>query len=170
MAHGIEHIGFWCLAKKNIQEREVLELTYLYDLFRDMLKRFETTLVERGVRLETIGNIAMLPEDLQQSIHRATAATKNGEKAVLILAIAYGGQDEIIRAVQRCLSEGVDPNTLTEASFSKYLDSGAYPAPDLIIRTGGDTRHSGYYLYQSEYSEYTFTATMWPDFSAQELT
>lgn len=81
-----------------------------------------------------------------------------------ILAVAYSGQDEIIRAVKRAIAEGVDPQTLTEREFLMYLDSGKYPPPDLIVRTGGSIRHSGFFLYQSAYSEYYFTDTLWPDF------
>lgn len=87
----------------------------------------------------------------------------------LILAIGYGGQDEIVRATKRAIQAGVDPETLDEKSFLQYLDTGRFPAPDLIVRTGGDVRHSGYFLYQAEYSEYYFTDTLWPDFGEDEF-
>jgi undecaprenyl diphosphate synthase len=63
----------------------------------------------------------------------------------------------------------VNPDTLTEKEFLTYLDSGAYPPPDLIVRTGGNIRHSWYFLYQSAYSEYFFTETLWPDFSQNDF-
>ncbi len=86
-----------------------------------------------------------------------------------ILAIAYSGQDEIVRAVKRCIVEGVDAHTVTEKSFLTYLDTGKYPPLDLIVRTGGSIRHSGYFLYQSAYSEYYFTETLWPDFGKEDF-
>lgn len=87
----------------------------------------------------------------------------------LILAIAYGGQDEIIRGVQKCLSLGIEPSSLDEKTFLSYLDTGTYPPPDLIIRTWGSIRHSGYFLYQSAYSEYFFTDILWPDMTEMIL-
>lgn len=67
------------------------------------------------------------------------------------------------------MQAGLDPKKLDEKSLLPYLDSGRFPAPDLIVRTGGDVRHSGYFLYQSEYSEYYFTDTYWPDFGEEEF-
>ncbi len=86
-----------------------------------------------------------------------------------ILAIGYGGQDEIIRGIKKFVQEGWDVSTLDENTFLPFLETGRFPAPDLIVRTGGDVRHSGYFLYQSEYSEYYFTDTLWPDFQEQEF-
>lgn len=67
------------------------------------------------------------------------------------------------------MHEGIDPSMLTEKTFLTYLDTGAYPPPDLIVRTGGNIRHSGYFLYQSAYSEYHFIDTFWPDFSQEHF-
>lgn len=66
--------------------------------------------------------------------------------------------------MRRVLVEGIDPKTLDEKTFLTYLDTGKYPPPDLIVRTGGQIRHSGFFLYHSAYSEYFFTETLWPDF------
>jgi undecaprenyl diphosphate synthase len=95
--------------------------------------------------------------------------TKNGTKMTCIIAIGYGGQNEIIRAVRKCISAGVDTDSLDEKIFLQYMDSGMYPAPDMIVRTGGHIRHSGMYLYHSEYSEYYFTSTLWPDFGRVDI-
>lgn len=86
-----------------------------------------------------------------------------------ILAIGYGGQDEIIRGVKKFVQEGGDIDLLDEKTFLPFLDTGKFPAPDLIVRTGGDMRSSGYFLYTSEYSEYYFTDTLWPDFREPEF-
>ncbi len=86
-----------------------------------------------------------------------------------ILAIGYGGQDEIIRGIQKFIEQNGDIRLLDETTFLSFLDTGRFPPPDLIVRTGGDTRHSGYFLYQSEYSEYYFTETLWPDFKEREF-
>jgi len=95
-----------------------------------------------------------------------------------ILVIAYGGQDEIIRSMKRYIMDNLrdilrDPTEslakLNEATFLPYLDFGGFPSSDLIIRTGGSHRTSGFSLYQSEYSEYYFTDTLWPDFNKVEF-
>ncbi len=67
------------------------------------------------------------------------------------------------------MREGIDPDTLTEKEFLRYLDTGVYLPPNVIVRTGGHVRHSGYFLYQSAYSEYFFTDTLWPDFSQKDF-
>lgn len=86
-----------------------------------------------------------------------------------ILAVAYSGQDEIIRAIKRFHAEGGDILSLDENKFKEYLDTGKYPPPDLIVRTGGAIRHSGYFLFQSAYSEYYFSETLWPDFDKSDF-
>lgn len=166
---GIETVSFWCLAKKNIQERSERELAYLYDLFIDFITEFTPKLLNHSIKLEAIGNLALLPERVQNALKAGIETTKDGTRSTCVLALGYGGQDEIVRGVQRAISEGIDPSTLDERTFAQYLDSGKYPPPDLIIRTGGDTRHSGFYLYGCEYSEYAFTNTLWPDFAIPEL-
>jgi undecaprenyl diphosphate synthase len=69
--------------------------------------------------------------------------------------------------VKRCIAEGIAIEDLSEKEFLTYLDTGKYPPPDLIVRTGGNIRHSGYFLYQSAYSEYYFTDILWPEFDRQ---
>ena len=86
-----------------------------------------------------------------------------------IFAIGYSGQDEIVRWIKRVIAEWIDPNKLDEKSFLTYLDTGKYPPPDLIVRTGGSIRHSGFFLYHSAYSEYFFTDTLWPDFDEKDF-
>lgn len=166
---GIEYISFWALAKKNIEERSADELSHIYNLLKKEIVRLTPKMVAQSVRFETIGNLHLLPDDVNEALDAAREATKDCYKHTCILAIGYGGQDEIVRATKRAIIEGVDPETLDEKSFLEYMDSGRFPAPDLIVRTGGDSRHSGYFLYQAEYSEYYFTQTLWPDFSEAEF-
>ncbi len=124
---------------------------------------------EQSIRFATIGDLSLLPDDIRSIFSDAVEATKHSQVMTFILAFWYSGQDEIVRGVKRCISEGVDPDTLTEKEFLTYLDSGKYPPPDLIVRTGWNIRHSGYLLYQSAYSEYYFTETLWPDFSQKDF-
>lgn len=124
---------------------------------------------EKGIRFETVGDLWLLPSDVRQALLDAEEFTQEGSAMTIVLAIAYSGQDEIVRGVKRCLLEGVDPSTLDEKSFLTYLDTGCYPPPDIIVRTGGHIRHSGYFLYHSAYSEYFFTETLWPDFGQSDF-
>ncbi|MDD2916790.1 MAG: polyprenyl diphosphate synthase [Candidatus Gracilibacteria bacterium] len=165
----VEYCSFWALAKKNIENRTPEELNYLYELFRESAERLLPKLLEKSIRFEWIGNPDILPAQTVELLDSIREKARNGTKMTLIFAIGYGGQDEIIRALKKFVKEGGDIETLDENTFLPFLDTGRFPAPDLIVRTGGDMRLSGYFLYQSEYSEYYFTPTLWPDFKEAEF-
>jgi undecaprenyl diphosphate synthase len=95
--------------------------------------------------------------------------TRENSKFVLNIAFNYGGRAEIVDAARRLLAEGVDPATLDEAAFSRYLYTAGLPDPDLIIRTAGEMRLSNFLIWQTAYAEYYSTPTFWPDFDKQEL-
>ena len=166
---GVEIATFWALAKKNIEERSKEELTYLYKLLDEKINSLLPKLQSKNMVFDTIGNLSMLPKAIEEKLEKAKKDSEKNTGMRVVIALGYGGQDEIVRGVRRCITEGIDPETLNEKSFAKYLDSGHLPAPELIIRTGGDIRHSGFYLFAAEYSEYYFTNTLWPDFSREEF-
>lgn len=160
-------VSLWALAVKNIQERSAEELENIYDLLCQQVSQVLPKMIEKDIRFAVVGDMDLLPEHVVDVLHDACEKTSSGKKMTVILAVAYGGQNEILRAVKACLKDGVDPDTLTESEFaSRYLDSGRFAPPDLIIRTGcsGRQRTSGYLLWGSEYSELYFTETCWPDF------
>ena len=171
----VDCMSIWALAKKNIQNRSKSELEHIYNLMRTRFEPMVTKLVEQGVRLETVGDLSLLPTDIQQLLHESRRRTENGTVMTFVIALAYGGQEEIIRAVKSFVAanRGQDldaaAENLDEEGFRKYLDTGRFPDVDLIVRTGGDMRHSGYLLYASEYAEYYFTDTLWPDFDEAEF-
>ena len=105
-----------------------------------------------------IGDISALPSSTQKQIARAIESTKNNTGLIFIFAVNYGGRDEIMRAVKK---GGKD--------FVKFLDTYDIPDPDLIIRTGGEKRTSGFLLWQSEYTEYIFLDKLFPDFSPEDM-
>ena len=94
---------------------------------------------------------------------------RDNDAITLSIAFDYGGRAEILEAVRRILMEGVLPEKLDEAVFSRYLYTEALPDPDLIIRTGGELRLSNFFLWQSAYSEYYHTPTLWPDFGREDI-
>ena len=169
LAKNIPYVSMWALSKENISERSAAEVAYIFGLISTKMPKLVQKFLEDGIRFEVVGDISLVPDDVRNVLTDAIEVTKAGIAMTFILAFGYSGQDEIIRGVKRCLREWVNPHTLTEKEFLTYLDSGKYPSPDLIVRTGGNIRHSGYFLYQSAYSEYFFTETLWPDFSQNDL-
>ncbi len=166
---GISYVSMWALSKENITERSDDEISAIYEIIHRDLPWLVPKLQKKSITLEIIGDIWLLPLDIRNILLDAVDATKDGKKMTFILALGYSGQDEIVRGVKRALVEWVDPASLTEKEFLTYLDTGIYPPPDIIIRTGGNIRHSGYFLYQSAYSEYYFTDVLWPDFDEKEF-
>jgi undecaprenyl diphosphate synthase len=167
--NGVEVASFWALAKKNIEERSEEERSYLYRLLLERVGNLLPKLREKNVAFRWVGNRSIVPENVRASLESAEKETAKHSGMLLVIAVGYGGQDEIVSAVKAALHAGIDPQTLNEKTLLRYLDTGNLPPPDLIVRTGGDTRHSGYFLFQSEYSEYYFTKTLWPDFSNEEF-
>ena len=121
--------------------------------------------MEKGVRLMMIGDLTKLETGLQEGIAGVVEKTKNNKKITLVIALNYGGRDEIIRAIKNVDNS----NTLTSDTFSSLLDTNGIPDPDLIIRTGGEQRLSGFLPWQSVYSELYFPPWYMPDFTPQKL-
>lgn len=166
---GVEVASFWALAKKNVEERSEDELAYLFKLLIERVDALRPRLFAKNVRFRWVGNRSILPQNVVDALDATESDTKAHSKMTLVLAVGYGGQDEIVRAAKRAIAEGADPETLDEKAFASFIDTGGLPPPDLIVRTGGDVRHSGYFLYQAEYSEYFYSDLLWPDFNRDEF-
>jgi len=158
----IKYFTFWALSTENLIGRSKEELSHLFNLIRISLKSKYKEFKEKKIRLKIIGDLIKLPEDLQKEAYKITKETMNNKKITIVLGLNYGGRDEIIRAIKK----GKD---LTKENLGNYLDTAGIPDPDLIIRTGGEKRLSGFMLWQSEYSELYFSDLFFPDFTAQEL-
>lgn len=163
---GIPYLTLWALSTENLKERSEEELKHLFSLFKQLVD-YLGDFIENNVRLQLIGDLEKLPRDVQEKLFNVVEKTKNHTGMVLTLAINYGGRDEILRAVNRIIKEKKE--LTNEVEFEKYLDTVGLPDPDLIIRTGGHQRLSGYLPWQSTYSELYFTKTYWPAFSEEEL-
>jgi undecaprenyl diphosphate synthase len=120
-----------------------------------------------------IGDLARLPQEVQTALQESVKKTAQGRGMTLILALSYGGRDDILQAVRRIMSHGRDgnlkPEEIQEELFSKYLWSRDLPDPDLLIRTSGEMRISNFFLWQLAYTEIYFTPTLWPDFTREEF-
>ena len=163
---------FYTLSLENLA-RSRLELHLLFRLFEKELDRVKekTIFEEEGIRLKFIGRIGMLPKKIQRKIKETEELTGGFGKKQVNLAIGYNGQSEIIDAAKKfaeqCKKGGAEIDSLDEKSFSGYLYNGV--SPDLIVRTSGTQRLSGFLTYQSAYSELHFCQHYWPEFSQQDL-
>ena len=169
---GIKFLTFWAFSTEN-WKRDNREITALMGIFREGMDKLGTKLHEKGVRLNIIGEMSKFPKDIQTKSSKYIELSKGNKKITVSFALNYGGRDEILRAIQRLIS-AIQNSTfsiqnLNEESFSSFLDTAGMPDPDLIIRTGGDLRLSGYFPWQSVYSELYFTPILWPDFTPREF-
>lgn len=145
------------------------EVNGLIHILAQMIDRETKALHERGVRLYHLGRAGSLSAELQSKVNQAIELTKNNTGITLSIAFDYGGRAEILDAVRRIVRDGIRPEDITESLFSSYLYIPNVPDPDLIIRTAGEMRLSNFLIWQSAYSEYYTTPTLWPDFSEQEV-
>ena len=169
---GIKALTLYAFSTENWRrsEEEIASLMYIFTLY---LKRLRKPLIQKGVRLNVIGDIDSLPKEVKKEIEITKEATKKGSRIELILAISYGGRDDIrrscIKACQKLIDEGRSLVDLTEEMISQNVDTSFIEDPTLIIRTGGVYRMSNFLLWQSSYSELYVTEDLWPDFDKERL-
>ena len=164
----IKYLTLWALSKENLFKRDSEEISWIIKLI-EKLQDLLPELQENNIKFETIWDIEKLPLESQKVLKIVKNETKNNSWMILVTALVYSWQDEIIRATKKIFASWIDINSLDEKGFKKFLDTADYPPPDLIIRTGGDIRHSWFMLYDSDYSEYFFSQKLWPDFDEKEF-
>lgn len=166
---GVQNIIFYCFSVENWNRAEK-EINYLMDLFRFALYGGLESLIRNEIRVKVVGDISRLSPDLQNMIKKVEGETANF-KTTIVLAISYGGRVEIINAVKKLAEQKTKEEimSLSEEDFSKYLYTKDIPDPDLIIRTSGEKRLSGFLPWQSVYSEFFFLDTNWPALSKEEF-
>lgn len=162
---GVEYITVYALSTENLK-RPQEELEGLFNLFRKHFKEYMARVCARGVRLRAIGDVSLLPDDVQRILRQSETDTAHFEGKGINVAVAYGSRDEIVHAVNAAVEKG---ECVTEESFSKLLYTGEVPDPDLIIRTGKEVRLSNFLLYQAAYAELYFSDKMFPEFSDEDL-
>ncbi len=164
----IKFLTLWALSTDNLNKRDKLEVEWIIKLINN-IESFLGDMKELNLKFETIWNIEELPKKSQIILERVKENTKNNTWITLIIAFIYWWQDEIIRATKKIIKAWINPEDLTRDEFRKFLDTANFPIPDIIVRTWWDIRHSGFLLYDSEYSEYYFTEKKWPEFDEEEL-
>lgn len=165
---GIKYLTLWAFSTEN-WKRDKEEVSGLMNIFRDVLKENIAQLHEKGVRLNYLGQIERFPKDIADHVRQGMKMTEKNQKIMVTFALNYGGRDEILRAVKKMIKANLKEEEITEEKFSGMLDTAGMPDPDLVIRTGGQFRLSGYLPWQSIYSELYFTPVLFPDFSPKEL-
>jgi len=140
------------------------EVDALMNLFSETIRREVDELARRGIELRFSGRLHELSTALQDQIRQANERTRVSARAILNIAINYGGRQEIVDAIRELAREGADLTQLDDATVSGHLYTRGLPDPDLVIRTAGEMRLSNFLLWQAAYSEFYCTQTLWPDF------
>jgi undecaprenyl diphosphate synthase len=165
---GVEYISFYTWSTENWSRAES-EVRGIMKLIRRLFKVDIKQLVKDDFKLVVLGGRDKLPEDINQMIDEAEAASAGGKRATLAMCFNYGGQQEIVRAAQRIAAEGIDPGSLTAKVFERYLDHPDIPPCDIVVRTSGEQRLSNFMLWRSAYSEFLFLDKLWPDMRAGDV-
>lgn len=166
---GVEYFTFWVMSTENIKKRTAAEVASLFQLMRMFLKSKISHFKKNNIRLKAIGDLDGLPHDISAGMRRAVEETADNTRITVVFAINYGGREEIVRAVRNISAEGINAKDITADTISSHLDTHDIPDPELIIRTGGDKRLSGFMLWQGEYAEYAFSDNYFPAWTAEEL-
>lgn len=162
---GLDVATFYAFSTENWR-RPKSEVDAIMKLFRAYLADAIDELKDSPVRVVFLGDRSVFDLDMQMEMDRLEKASANYRQRLQI-AINYGGRDEIVHAVNKAISDGISP--VTQDAIAARLYTGDSPPPDLIVRTGGEQRISNFLMWQSAYSEFYFTNTLWPDFGPAEF-
>jgi undecaprenyl diphosphate synthase len=169
---GIEVLTLYAFSSEN-WKRPADEVADLMGLLRHYIQSEINELHKNGVRLDFIGNYRALKPDLVAMLETARARTADNRRLTLVMALNYGGQDELVRATQslaRDVAAGtLAPDAITADTLAARLDTAGWPPPDVVLRTSGEMRLSNFLLWQSAYAEFVVTDKLWPDFDGAAL-
>lgn len=165
---GLETLTLYAFSMENWGRPEI-EVFTLMELL-DMYLRTELDyLLRRGINFRVIGNREKLPDTINYLVDKAEELTHGNTGMHLLLAISYGGRDEIIRTIKNMAQNGYDMLNIDENDLETNLDTHGIGNADLIIRTGGEQRLSNFLIWQAAYAEFYYTDTLWPDFTREEF-
>jgi len=164
----IKYLTLWALSTENLIKRSKEEIDGIIKLI-DNIESYLDEMIKKWLKFETIWDISKLPQKSQNILNKVKEKTKNNNWIILIVALVYWWQDEIIRWIKKFVKNWWDIDKLDTETFKNFLDTWNFANPDLIIRTWWNIRHSWFLLYDSAYSEYYFTEKKWPEFDENEL-
>lgn len=164
---GISYLSFYSFSTENWSRPEQ-EKDHIMNVFREMLRSpIPKRLKENGVKVNIIGDYGRFPSDIVTEIESIQDTSDTNNQLTVNFALGYGGKDEVVRATNKLLELGV--SRVTPELLNSYLDTAGQPDVDLLIRTGGQQRTSGFLMWQSVYAELFFTPTLWPDFTPRKF-
>lgn len=169
---GVKVLTVYSFSTEN-WKRPLHEINFLMHIFESYLAAYRKELIDNNIRFNTIGFIEKLPQSLISIIEKTKTETSHCTEFDFILALNYGGRNELFRAIQKMLLDCekglISSKSLSEEMVSLYLDTPNWPDPDFIIRTSGERRLSNFLLWQSSYAELYIDDVMWPQFTPQRL-
>lgn len=168
----LKYLSVYAFSTEN-WKREKEEVDYLMSLLKEYIEQYIKDSNKNNMKLTVIGDHSVLDKDLQKKISHIQNITKDKQGLHLIIALNYGGRDEIIRAVKKLSKQVIKSNinidTINERFFERYLDTYPIPEPELLIRTSGEQRISNFMLWQTAYTEIYYSDKLWPDFNIYDL-
>lgn len=168
LKRGVKYLSAYVFSSEN-WKRDQTEVRDLMKLLTWVLRHEVKELNKEGIRIRVIGSKVKLGAAMMRAILHAEELTKGNTRATLLLCLDYGGQQEIVEAVKRIAESGIDPEDITPELITHHLYAPDVPPPDLIIRTSGEQRLSNFMLWESAYSELSFSKRYWPDFREEDL-
>jgi undecaprenyl diphosphate synthase len=163
---GVRVLSVYAFSREN-WGRAPDEVAALFDLLRAAIRDETAELRTQGVEVRLLGRLGELPEETRDSIVAGLDATRGGQRLLLNVAFNYSGRSEIVDAVRRCIEDGLSPGQVDEAAIEARLYTSGVPEPDLLIRTGGESRLSNFLIWQAAYAELYVSDVLWPDFGPE---
>ena len=165
---GVRYLTLYMFSTEN-WNRPRIEVTGLLDLLATKIDRETRAFHQENVRLLHLGRLDRLSRNLREKVQAAVELTRNNSGLTLCLAFDYGGRDEIVQAARSIASAGISSDKIDESVLARHLYLPDVPDPDLVVRTGGESRLSNFLLWQAAYSELYFTPVLWPDFGEKDI-
>ncbi|MHB1830439.1 MAG: polyprenyl diphosphate synthase [Candidatus Micrarchaeaceae archaeon] len=170
MGYGINNLTVWALSSENVK-RSTYEVKALFNIYRRVSK--DRSIMDRlesnGIRVNVVSNKKLLPKDLVSMLEGIEKKTENNKKGVINMLMEYGGKDDLVYAARRIAALAEKGREISADIFKSCLLSYQVPEIDMIIRTSGEQRLSGFVPWQTSYSELYFSKKLWPDFTRKDL-
>jgi len=166
---GVKTITVYALSTENLKERAKREVLGLFNLMRKGYHTKLKKMMQKGVKVTILGEVHGLPGTIKELVNQIKKTYIKNESIKLNIALNYGSKRELVKAIKDIVKKGIDVKRINEELIERHLYTNGQPDPELVIRTGGRSRLSNFLLWQTAYSEFYFTTTLWPDFDASEL-
>jgi len=167
---GVHTVTIWVFSTEN-WNRDTIQVKGLMMLFEQIAEVYLKEAMEQKSRIVHLGRRDRIPQGLREKIEKYERLTEGYTEHTLNIALDYGGRDEVLRGVRRAIEQGIAPEDIATESFNDFLDTRnqLHPEPDIIIRTGGEHRMSGFLIWQGVYAEYFFPEKFLPEMTTDDL-